>query len=273
MKFIKLSFSYLKKNFLYLLAFAVVPTVFIGILLKPFSLFHFVNIYPTLQITGFGSIFNALFQFSFVNILLTLLGLIILSVFVSIGIGNIENHMRSGKLNLKSTLKFINNNFLVVFVNILIIFASWFVLMFVYSGVLCLTHIIFSGINSFPSIFLIVFAIILASAVFVLFIEIIALFALNIPNMLINGYPAKQAFSNSIKLLNRKNFEFLFAMLVPFVVIIPLASIFASNLIIIPNIVGLLLILTYYPSLIMTGYFELSNTPRYDNRSYYNYNV
>ena len=230
MKYFKLTFDYLKKkNILYVLLFAVVPTIFIGALLRPFALFEFICNYPSMVVTGFGSIFNSLFSFTFLDVFLFILGIFIVSIFVSMMIGQLENHMRSGKINLKSSITFLNNNFLVVFVNLLIL-------------------------------------------IILLFVQIAAIFLLNIPNMLINGYPAKQAFSNSLKLLNTNNFSFLLALILPFVIIIPLVCVFCSIAPVVANIIGVLILFIYIPVLVMTSYFSLSNTTRYDNRKYYNYN-
>ena len=272
MKFIKLSFSYLKKNFLYMALFAIVPTVFVGCLLRPFALFEFLNMYPSMRVENFGTIFNSIFKFSFLNIFLTLLGLIVISIFVSVAFGQLENHMRSGKINIKNSLKMVNNNFLVVFANILALFLIWFLLKFIFSGLMILIHLIFCGLNTTPYAICEIFAIFFSALAFVVFVQISAIFLLNIPNMLLNGYPAKQAFSSSIKLLNFNNFQFLLAMVLPFVVIIPLSSVLANNISILASIIGTFILSVYIPALVMTAYFELSNTSRYDNRKYYNYN-
>ena len=144
MKYFKLTFDYLKKkNILYVLLFAVVPTIFIGALLRPFALFEFICNYPSMVVTGFGSIFNSLFSFTFLDVFLFILGIFIVSIFVSMMIGQLENHMRSGKINLKSSITFLNNNFLVVFVNLLILIILLFVLLFLYSAIMCFRSIYF----------------------------------------------------------------------------------------------------------------------------------
>lgn len=271
MNFIKLSFSYLRKNFLYLLIYAIIPTIFIGVILHPFALFEFLVKYPSLVVENLGSILNTMFNFNVWHIMLTLLGVMILCVFTSMVFGQIENHMRSGKIKLKSSINYLNNNLIVTSVNVVILFIILFLMEFVYCSFLCLIHIIISGLNSSPNIPTIILAIVLASVIFVLFLQIASMFMLNIPNMTINGYPAKQALSNSIKLLDKKNFKFLISLLVPFVIIIPMVCLLKGNLVIIANCVGTMLLFMYVPCLVYTSYFELSNTPRYDNRKYYNY--
>ena len=271
MDFVKLTFSYIKKNFLFLMLYAIIPTIFIGVILKPFALFEFLVKYPSLVVTNLGSLLKVMFNVNIWHILLVLLGLLILCMAVSICLGQIENHMRSGKVNLKSSVSFLNNNLVVVAINIIILFVILMVLEFVYCSFMCLLHIIFNGLNSTPNVFTIILAIIFASVIFVLFLQISGMFLLNIPNMTINGYPAKQALSNSIKLLDKKNFKFILSLVLPFVVIIPLVCLLCKNLSILSNCIGVFILMMYIPPLVMTSYFELSNTQRYDNRKYYNY--
>lgn len=271
MKYVKNSLSYIFKNFLYIFLLALVPAGFVGTLLSPFKIFEFMTNYSGIVVNNFGDIFYALVNFKIVPIILTILGVAVLAIFVSLTIGQMENHMRSGKLNYKGMSQYINNNILVVAINLCLILLVWFALQFLLSAILMLIHLIFSGIGNTPTVANIVVAIIISAFKFALFLQLTAILFLTIPNMLISGYPTKQAISNAIKILNKNNFNFLLAMLVPFVVIIPLACVLKGNLVYITNIIGTLILFMYYTSLSMTSYFELSSIPRYDNRKYYNY--
>ena len=271
MSFVKSALSYIKRNFLYLLIYAVIPTIFVGVILHPFALFEFLVKYPSLVVTNLGSLLSIMFNFNIWHILLSILGIIIICAFASMVLGQIENHMRSGKVNIKNSISNLNNNLIVTSVNILILTVILLVLEFVFCSLLCLFHLIICGLNSSPNVASIIIAVILASAMFVLFMQIAGMFMLNIPNMTINGYPAKQAISNSIKMLDKKNLKFLLSLFLPFVVIIPLVCLLKGNLVIIANCIGVFILFMYVPSLVYTTYFELSNSPRYDNRKYYNY--
>lgn len=271
MKYLKNSLSYLFKNFLYIFLLALVPTAFIGGLLSPFKLFEFMTNYSGIVVNSFGDIFYALVDFKALTIFFAFLAVIIVSIFVSLAIGQMENHMRSGKLNYKSMSQYLNNNILVVILNIAMIWLIWFVLQFLLSAILMLLHIIISGIGSAPNVGNIVVAIIFCALKFAIFVQLTAIIFLTIPNMLISGYPTKQAISNSIKILNKNNFKFLLAMIIPFVIIIPMACLLKGSLCYITNVFGTLILFMYYTTLSMTSYFELSSIPRYDNRKYYNY--
>lgn len=270
MKFIKLAFNYMFKNFLWVFLLSLVPVIFVGSLLSPFKIFEFMNIYSSLPVINFSSIFLQLLNLSWVKLILLVLALVIVSIFTSCIFGQMEKHMRSGKLKFNSIGNYLNNNILLVGANLLILLVLYVILTFLLSTIIFLLHIIFSGLQSSPTLLNTIIVLIFSSSMFVLFLQLIAIFLLNIPNMAINGYSPKIAFSNSLRLLNKNNFQYMLAMLVPFVLIIPLVSLLAgTNFVWIINIIGFLFVIMYYTSLTMTGYFELSNTARYDNRKYY----
>lgn len=271
MKYVKLTFNYLFKNFLYIFLLGLVPMAYFGGLLSPFKTFEFMTNYSNIAVHNYGDIFYALIDFKILPIILTILGIAVLAVFVSLAIGQMENHMRSGKLNYKSMFQYLNNNILVVIVNLAILLLIWFLLQFLLSALIMLMHLIISGMGNTPNVFGIIVAIILCCAKFAFFLLIASVIFLTMPNMLISGYPTKQAISNAIKLMNKNTFQYLLAMVVPFVVIIPLACLLKGNLCYVTNTIGTLILFIYYTSLCMTSYFELSGMNRYDNRKYYNY--
>lgn len=273
MNFLKLTFGYLKKNFLFLSLYAILPTIFVGVLLHPFGLFEFISKYPNIIVKDYGSVINIIFNLNIWRILIALLGVLILCICMSMSFGQIESHMRSGKVNLKKSASFLNNNFMVIVVNVIIMAICIMLIEFLYANLVTLCHLCFSSLNSTPNIATIIIAILLACIAVVLQVQIVAIFLLNIPNMTTNGYPLKQALSNSVKILNKHNFAFMFAIILPFVVIIPLVCVLAGPYVCIANVVGVFILSVYIPSLVMTGYFSLSNTTRYDNRRYFNYNI
>jgi hypothetical protein len=258
------------KNFLWIFLLSLIPAVFVGLLLSPFQIFEFMNIYSALPVINFSSVFLAIMNLSWVSVILIILGLVVTSIFASCIFGQMEKHMRSGKLKFNSIGVYVNNNILVVGANLAILLIMYVVLTFLLSTIIFFLHLIFSGLMSSPTIVNTVIVLIFCSAIFVLFLQLVAIFLLNIPNMAINGYNAKTAFSNSLKLLHKNNFQYMLAMIVPFVLIIPVVSLLSgTSFVWIANLIGFLFVMMYYTSLTMTGYFELSNTARYDNRKYY----
>jgi hypothetical protein len=270
MKFIKRTFSYMGKNFLYLFLMALIPAIFWGSTLSPFQPVEFINTYSATAILSFGTIFNLFFQFGWLELLLSFITLILLAIFLSAMLGQIEQHFRSGKLNLSALKEHVNNHVLVVLANLVALFLIGFVLLFASSALLFLLHLFLSGINTSPTVFNVVLANILLSVMFVLYAFIASILFVNTANMINEGSEFRYSFSESIKRTQKNNFLLTLATLAPFLVVAIFVSIFVySPLLTVVNIVGVLFLMMYYTSFTMTSYYELSKLDRYDNRKKY----
>lgn len=272
MKFIKLSSQYMFKNIAYLFIFSIIPAVFIGSVLNPFKIIEFANIYSSIPVTNFGTIFYGLIDFTFLQISLWIVGLVLLSIFVAGIIGQMEHHLRSGKLNIAEAREYVNNNVLLVFVNIFILFIVAIIIMFVTATILFLLHLVMSGINVSPTVGNVVVSNVMLSIIFVMYAFVASTFFINIANMMTNGYPFRHSFGSVIKLQQKNSLQLIVAILLPFTLITLLISIFVISSTIMPfvNIVGTLLLIMYFSSFAVTTYFELTKTKRYDNiRKYY----
>ena len=273
MRYIKLCFGYLFKSGWYIWLLWLLPSIFVGFCCLPFNLIKFINIYPSITISHFGDMFWALSPVTWLNFLFAVLGIVLVSIVLSMTIGQMESHMRSGKLNFKEIFSYVNNNILVVLVNVILMFVISFVMTFLLGAVLFLFHIMFSGLSNTPTVLNIVFAVILSAGTLVLFMFAMAIFCFNIPNMITNGYSLKEGISSSVSVIGGNAFKLALAFLLPFVIVIPFFSLLAkTNVLWIANLISALLVMSYYSVLTMTSYFEISNTSRYDNRKYYNYN-
>lgn len=273
MRYIKLCFNYLFKSGWYVWLLWLLPSIFVGFCCMPFGIIKFINIYPSITISHFGDMFWALMPVTWLNVLFAVLGIVLVSIALSMAIGQMESHMRSGKLSFKEIFSYVNNNILVTLVNVAIMFIINVVMTFLLGAILFLFHILFSGLSNTPSVINVIFAVILCAAHLVLFMFVMAIFSINIPNMISNGYSFKEGISSSVSLVGGSAFKLALSFLLPFAVIIPFVSFLAkTNVFWIANIVCSVLVLSYYTVLLMTTYFEISNTNRYDNRKYYNYN-
>lgn len=272
MKFIKLGSSYFFKNSWWMLLIWLLPAIFVGLLASPFQLIQFVNVYPSTVISGFGDIFQILMPVSWLRVVFVILGIVLVAIFISLAIGISESHMRSGKLGFKEMFSYVNNDILVSLVNILIIEVIYIILTFLLGSILFLAHLLLSGLSSTPTILNFIIAIVFCVVSLLIFTLACAMFLVNIPNMISNGYSLKEGISSTSQLISKNTFKLLFAYLVPYIFIIPFVSLLAkTNVLWIANIISFLLLGAYYTCVTMTAYFELSNTSRYDNRKYYNY--
>lgn len=273
MKLFNLGIKYCFKNFGYISLLWLLPSVFVGLFCGPYKIIEFMNAYPTANIETFGDIFAILMPFSWLKLLLAILAIALVAVFLSMVVGGMESHMRSGKFSFKNMFTFVNNDILVVLINIVLLAVIYAVLTFLFGCLAFLFHLMFSGLANVPTILNSIITIILASGFVALYAFITNIFLVNIPNMITNGYSLKEGISSTMQLIGKKGFKLWFSFMLPYVIIVPFVSLLSSTgFVWIANIVCTYLQYMIYSSITMTSFFELSNTPRYDNRKYYNYN-
>lgn len=273
MKLFKLGLKYMFKNFGYMSLLWLLPTVFIGLFCGPYKIIEFVNLYPTTNISNFGDIFAILMPIDWLKVLLGILAIVLVAIFLSMVIGEMESHMRSGKFSFKNMFTFVNNDILVVLINIVLLAVIYTVLTFLFGCIAFLFHLIFSGLAFVPTTLNSIITIVLSCGFVALYVFVTLVFLINIPNMLTNGYSLKEGISSTMQLIGKSGFKLWLSFLLPYVVIIPFVSLLCkTNFVWIANIICTYLQYMLYSSITMTSFFELSNTPRYDNRKYYNYN-
>ncbi|MGD9901008.1 MAG: hypothetical protein AB7S44_00530 [Spirochaetales bacterium] len=272
MKFVRAGLSYMFKNFLYMFLFAIIPAVFLGLLLNPFKIFEFIKDYASMNIASFDTIFNYILNINFLNFVIAVFGMSLLAIFVSAIIGQIENHMRSGKTNFRALKEHVNSNILVVIANMFAFLLIAFVIMFLTSTLLFLTHLILSGINNVPTAFNVVLSTVIVLAILTIYALIAGVMFLNVPSMIVNGSQFKTSLASVIKLVEKDSLGILVAVLVP-TLVIGLIAILFSGTIVMPliSVICVALLIMYYSSLSMTAYYTLTQTTRYDNKRKYYY--
>ena len=272
MKFIKLGGKYAFKNIWWIGLLWLVPSVFVGLCCGPFQVVEFMNNYPTTAISGFGDVFKLLMPFGWQRVVFTILGILIIGICLSLFVGQSESHMRSGKLNFKEIFSYVNNDILVVLVNVIVLELINIFTTFIFGSIIFLFHLILSGLSNVPTVLCSIIAIVICVGILLIYCLTTAMFLINIPNMISNGYSLKEGISSTSQLLGKSTFSLVLAYLLPYVVIIPFVSLLCkTNALWVANILSYFILTIYYSGLTMTAYFELSDTTRYDNRKYYNY--
>ena len=146
-----------------------------------------------------------------------------------------------------------------------------FIVSFLCGTLIYLFHVIINGLNTTAGVGCMICAIIFFTLYFCVISFVGLALLINVPNMMINGYNFKQAISSTVNLLGKNFFALLFAYLVPYVIIIPLISIFnfSSIALHIVSTICLIISIMYYSSFALTAFFDLSNLSRYDERKYF----
>ncbi len=266
MKILNETLKYISKNFIFVLAFAIIPACFIGGMLQPFSILSFLINYNNSSISNFGDVLVGLFGMNWMQVINWVFASIILILVLSALLGNIENHFRSGKLNLASSTGFINNNVLATSVYFLFYIVAYLVFKFLLALFIFILHIVFGRLGLTPSVVLLVFVIIFSTVALAFFAMLFMYLMLGLIDTLNSGYSFRTSMSNVGELLRNKSLKILIMVILPFCLVIPIVMLgnlfgFAT----ISNIVTLILLFIYYPVLGYTCYYELSGITRYDN--------
>jgi len=264
MEYVKNVLGYYFKNFLYLIIFATVPAVFVGVFLKPFGIFEFAFEYRGLALNNYGDFFINLFFGSWWSILYLIVGLILVIIATSLMLGFIENHFRMGKPSLVNSFS-LNNNVLGVAKSTIALLLIVFVTEFLLSLLMLFVHFLSSG-----NVVAVVFNYIIALAVCVLFGKMFNLFGYATIDMLINNVPLLVGLSNASRAVSAKNDKVWLVEVVGLFVCFVIMQVFALiDLTCVGSIISILLFMPLVCVNSMTLFFERSDLPRKDTLKYY----
>ncbi len=270
MEFVKSTFLYYFKNIIPMLIFALIPAIYIGVLLNPFQSINFLWNYNTLEINGFADFFNAVFAIDWLTLLFFIVGIFVCTAFVSLILGKIESHFRTGKFSYSLKTTELNNNFLSVLLISALIFISYFLLMLVGVLLMLLAHFIVV-INEISWVVGLVACAIITFLVYLAFVWVLAILSVTCVDMAIMGSPFSVALSNASTALHKKSFKNFLGILIPILVGVVFAILGCLlKLEFLFNTISLLFIIPYVCIFAVTKIFEHYDITRYDTRPYYN---
>lgn len=268
MNYLKEVFRYYFKNFLYIAVFMIIPAVFIGLLLRPFALYEFLAKYPTLSLQNFGDFYLAVYGLEWLDILWIFLGFVLLVIALSLLLGFIESHFKTGKVSFKNTFS-LNSNIL----NVSKITIMLAVIGYVVNVLLVLIMFLMHEICGTSTAGIVVSTIL--NYLFVLaggwlLVRLFTLFIITGIEMLINGTPMNVSFSDTTHAVQRGAWQ-IFAVEavglgIAFVLSVGFTLLDLSWL---GNILGLLILIPFECILGMVVFFDHNGIKRYDNRRYY----
>lgn len=241
-------------------------SILIGFL-NPFKTISFVWNLKNIQISSFVDFLNGTFYLNWIYLLGIIFAGILLVLTLSVILSGVDYHMRTGKFSYKNAFKRMHY-FLLPVISLFAIFAVFSaIIIFLMPAISYFIHYFFAGLGASPtnvSFAITVFIYVVGYLLIFMFLSII-LMAINLISL--NGYSVKGALSNSLSLLEGSFFKFLFALLTPYVLVVPVV-ILSNSLSVYPLFSILLFALQfgYIVSLSMTAYFEFTKTARKDNQ-------
>lgn len=265
MNYLKEVLNYYVKNFLYIAVFCLIPAIFCGLLLKPFAMFEFIANYPNITINNFGDLFMAVYGLNWLDILWIFLGFVLIVIAISLLLGFIESHFKTGKVSWSNSFSLNSNALIVAKISIMIAIIC-FVLNLVLMLLMFTVHVIFNndGVATIPAIVINYIFVILSMVVIA---RVFTMLILTGIEMLINGSPLAVSFSDTTRAIARDGWKIfaveatLFVVLFILIVLLTLAGVTWLG-----NIIGLMIFLPIECILGMIVFCEFNGIKRYDKR-------
>ena len=266
MKYVKLTWDYIKEKHFRILALAcVVPAVALA-LLKSFSTTasYFVN-FSRETSDSFAEIFRLSTRFGWQSVLRGVASIVIIALFSSYLVGVVIRHMRTGRPDLSHAFTRINENFLAVIR--LVLLTGVLILLF---GLLNSTFVfLWSKVarNVIWLVFLLSF--LTMAGLFFILIGAFSYTALWVPAMVVTGQPALPSLATSIRETKDHGFaSFFVGVLLPLIpgFAIEFLTSFVGNpvLTVIGDFVFYFVVLAYYPVFSAVAYYDVNGLDRED---------
>lgn len=262
--------DYYIKNFLYIIIFVIAPAIFIGVFLKPFSMIEMLCRYPGLDINTFGDLFGTVYSWGWLEVLAMIAGVILILICLSLLIGKIEGHFRTGKMQLFThEWRGLNYNLAGVTKSTILLGVVCFVLNVVALLLMYFMHFLFA-INVGSIIVSSILCWIIGLANLVLQARLSTLFIMAGLDSIIMGSPYTVALSNASIALSKDIMDTWVCTLLPYVVILILTVIgVLLNVTILTNILSIIVIMPWMVVYGMIRFFDHYSITRYDIRKYY----
>lgn len=269
MKYVKLTFQYMRnKHFWKLALLSIVPSVMLALVSSFGSTIKLFIGFFNLEEFDFKTIHRLIDDRSMQNInwlyyVSMVLILLLLTIILSIFIGTMQRHMRTGKFQITNIAKRVNENFMPSFLSLLAVYIFIFLYGISVSVVMSLWFTI-----THNKVATFVLSLIFMIGAFFVMVLVIALFSMTAPNIVCTGQKILDSVSLSIRTVGANIFKLSFAFIFP---LIPLFAIqigisFANIRLLqfFTDFIMMVVLSCYYPVLIFVSYYDLFDRDRED---------
>ena len=266
MGYLKDSFSYVFKNFIFIFLFSLLSSYFLAFVQRgDRSASLIAGLFADGESVGFGEVFSFLSVFSADGWAFSLTAVVLLAILLPMLTGFIERHMRLGVRSLKGMLSRFNYNFIACFRLLVIFLALYELWALLASGFIYLIVVLFNGIlRGILAAVCFALAVVLACWIF-------SAVLLWLPVLQITGYRFVDAFVYEYQLYSGRRIRIFLSVLVPWAAACAcmiLSAFFvwpvSSVLDFIVRELLLLLLILYYVVLMYVVYFSASGEERAD---------
>lgn len=264
MKLIQLAFQYTKgKHFWKLALITVIPAILFSFIVSFSNVAKFFINFNRYDLSSFNKIFKELTDVSWNNIILMLLSIIIISIIISIFIGAIQRHMRTGKFSLSNVFKRINENFLPTVIMVTVIYIMIF-----FFGLFSALFIAFWYAVTKIKLATLLLSAFFLIVLFMVLIYLMSLFSLSTPFMVNTGANVFSAASSSIRNARHHIKDIFIAIILPLIPMFLLEYVAAivniKILIFVIDALFISFLMCYYPVLIFVTFYDIQKMDRED---------
>lgn len=264
MKYIKLAFQYAKgRNFWKLALITVIPSLLFSFIASFSNVAKFFINFFDYDLKSFNAIFKELTDLTWGNLLLMILSLIIIAVIVSIFIGTMQRHMRTGKFAVKNIFKRINENFLPTVLSLVLTY----ILIFIFGFFVSLFVTFWFAVTKIKLATLILSAF-FALVIFIFMVYLMALFSLSAPFMVTTGSSVFSSASSSIRNARHHIKDIFVAIILPLLPLFALEYAVAlldfKPISVLVDTLFFSFLMSYYPVLIFVTYYDIQQLDRED---------
>ncbi len=264
MRYIKLAFQYAKgRNFWKLALITIIPSLFFSFFASFSNVAKFFINFFDYDIRSFNAIFKELSDLSWNNLLLMIFSLVIIAIIISIFIGTMQRHMRTGKFAMKNIFKRINENFLPTALMLSILY----IMIFVFGFFVSLFVAFWFAVTKIKLAAFILSAF-FALVIFIIMMYLMSLFSLSVPYIVATGASVFSAASSSIRNARHHIKDIFLSILLPLLPLFALEYAVAlldfKPLLLLVDTIFFSFLISYYPILIFVTYYDIQQLDRED---------
>jgi len=279
MRFIKDTLSYLKSAFWVAALVAAVPSILLGLFVKPMSTLTFLTDYYRMEIGGFFDIYKLMIvDRGFDTVWIALLVLVTLLIYFSVSLAMIEKHMRTGRLTARRLVADLNNNIISTVMSLVAFGIFLAVVQVLLSSVLTLLHSIVGTHTATPKPMDCVYATIIALIAFGAMIRVVVEMMFWGPVMQVYGYTFRDAIIETSHITDKNTLTIYIGLLVPCLIVaiiefvfclLPLSGAGIHIVQVVVNSILHMAVIIYVPAYIMNALFSITELERRDTKKLY----
>jgi len=268
MNYLKEVLNYYFKNLGWLALFVCIPVLFFGFILHPFKMFEFLIAYPKGTYNGFGDFWNSIFDTGILTLMCLVAGFVVLVIAISLLLGAVEKHFKTGKVSLVNDFS-LNSNLLGVAKLLALTIGICLLVNFVALLLIFVMHFLFAsgGMAIWVNV---VFAYLIVLISFAVLVRVFSIASLTCVEMLLNGSPFKNSFFDALSSLDRAGWSVRFLEILLGVFIVGFMLGFSAlGISWLGEIIALILLVPIECVMGMVVFFDHNELTRFDKKRWF----